>query len=82
MRTWRCRQSSSCATERGTCEFPNLPVDSLRLHTIVLYLLSGGVAMRSLVPGILSTPLLAVEHLLQPAARRLCSMMTVELVRK
>ncbi len=62
--------------------FPNLPVDGLRFHTIALYLLSGGVAMRSLVPGAFFTPLLALERLLQPAGRMLCSMMTVELVRR
>ena len=42
-------------------EFPNLPVDGLRFHTIALYVLSGGVAMRSLVPGAFFTPLLALN---------------------
>jgi SAM-dependent methyltransferase len=67
---------------RYDAEFPGLPVDSLRLHTIVLYLLSGGVSMRSLVPGVLFTPFLTAERLLSPAGRYLASMMTVELVRR
>jgi hypothetical protein len=63
-------------------EFPNLPVDRLQLHTIMLYLLSGGVSMRSFVPGALFRPMLAVERLLAPAGRWVASMMTVEFVRQ
>jgi SAM-dependent methyltransferase len=62
--------------------FPDLPIDRLRLHTIGLYLVSGGVSMRSLAPGAMFMPLLAVERLLSPAAPQLASMMTVELVRR
>ncbi len=68
--------------ERYDAEFPGLPVESIRLHTIVLYLLSGGVSMRSLAPGALFTPFLMAERLLSPANRSLASMMTVELVRQ
>jgi SAM-dependent methyltransferase len=68
--------------ERFNAEFPELPVDRLRFHTIWLYLVSGGVSMRSLAPGVLFTPLLAIEHLLSPASRFLATMMTVELVRR
>lgn len=61
--------------------FPDLPVDRLHFHTIVLYLLSGGVSMRTLVPAVLFAPLLATERIVAPAGRMLASMMTVELVR-
>jgi SAM-dependent methyltransferase len=64
-------------------EFPHLPVAALRLHTIALYLLSGGVSMRALLPGALFTPLYVLERLpLVLAAPVLASMMTVELVRR
>ena len=61
--------------------FPDLPVDRLHFHTIALYLLSGGVSMRALVPAALFAPLLSAERLLAPAGQMLASMMTVELVR-
>jgi hypothetical protein len=67
---------------RYDAEVPELPVDTLRFHTMALYLLSGGVSMRSLLPGALFAPALAVERLLAPAGRTLASMMTVELVRR
>ena len=63
-------------------EFPELPIERLRLHTVALYLLSGGVSMRSFLPGALFAPVVAVEGLLSPAGRTLASMMTVELVRR
>jgi SAM-dependent methyltransferase len=63
-------------------EFSDLPIDRLRLHTIALYLLSGGVSMRALLPAVLFAPAVAVERLFDPAARVLASMMTVELVRR
>ena len=63
-------------------EFPNMPVDRVDLHTIGMYLLSGGVSMRSFLPGSLFAPVFAVERLLAPAARTLAHMMTVELVRR
>ena len=66
---------------RYDAEFPNLPVDRLRLHTIGLYLVSGGVSMRALAPSGLFMPLLLAERLLAPAGTFLASMMTVELVR-
>jgi len=67
---------------RYDAEFPRLPVDSVQLHTIVLYLVSGGVSMRSFLPGWLFGPLLAVERLLTPAGRLLASAMTIELVKR
>ncbi len=62
--------------------FPRLPVDRLRLHTIALYLLSGGVSMQSLVPGFCFPALQRIEASLAPANKALASMMTVELVRR
>ena len=67
---------------RYDTEFPRFPVDRLRFHTIWLYLVSGGVSMRSLAPGALFTPLLALERLAAPAGRFLASMMSVELVKR
>jgi len=67
---------------RYDADFPELPVDRLRLHTVFLYLLSGGVSMRSFLPGIAFGPVERTERLLAPAGRRLASMMTVELVRR
>jgi SAM-dependent methyltransferase len=63
-------------------EFPLLPVEHLRFHTIALYLLSGGVSMRSFLPGMCFPIIHAFEHLLSPAGRLFGSMMTVELVRR
>jgi SAM-dependent methyltransferase len=68
--------------ERYRAEFPNLPIDRVRFHTIVLYLLSGGVSMRSFAPAAFFSPVLTVERLLAPVGSRLASMMTVELVKR
>jgi SAM-dependent methyltransferase len=67
---------------RYDAEFPRLPVDRFRLHTIVLYLLSGGVSMRGLVPGALFNVLAGIEELFAPLQRSMASMMTVELVKR
>jgi SAM-dependent methyltransferase len=67
---------------RYDAEFPDLPVDRIELHTVLLYLVSGGVSTRSLVPGFAFPPLLVAERLLKPAIGSLASMMTVELVRR
>lgn len=67
---------------RYDAEFPQLAVDQVRLHTIALYLASGGVSMRSLVPGFMFRPMLLLERMLAPAGPALASMMTVELVRR
>lgn len=68
--------------ERYRAEFPHLPIDRIRFHTIALYLLSGGVSMRSLAPASLFKPALALERLMAPAGSLLASMMTVELVKR
>ena len=67
--------------QRYDAAFPRLRVERLRRHTILLYLLSGGVSMRSLMPGALFAPVLALERLLAPASEMLATMMTVELVK-
>jgi SAM-dependent methyltransferase len=67
---------------RYQSEFPRLPIDRFRTHTIASYLLSGGVSMRSFAPGLLFRPTLALEHLLAPLALSLASMMTIELVKR
>jgi SAM-dependent methyltransferase len=66
---------------RYDAEFAELPVDRIKLHTIALYLLSGGVSMRSFLPGALFPLLLAGERALTRTSGSLASMMTVELVR-
>jgi SAM-dependent methyltransferase len=63
-------------------EFPNLPVVRMHLHTIALYVISGGVSMRALAPAVLFRPLLAIERMFEPAGRSLASMMTIELMRR
>jgi SAM-dependent methyltransferase len=67
---------------RYDAECADLPIDRIRLHTIGAYLLSGGVSMRSLLPGWLFDPIWAAERLLTPASSTLASMMTIELVRR
>ncbi|HXW05576.1 MAG TPA: class I SAM-dependent methyltransferase [Vicinamibacterales bacterium] len=67
---------------RYDADFPNLPVDSIRLHTIVLYLVSGGVSMRALLPASLFRLVVWLERLAAPAGPLLASMMTIELVRR
>jgi SAM-dependent methyltransferase len=67
---------------RYDSEMPRLPVDRFQLHTYVMYLLSGGVSMRSFAPAAFFKPLLGLERLLAPAGSSLASMMTIELVKR
>lgn len=60
--------------------FPTLRIERVTPHTALLYLLSGGVSMRSLAPGVLFAPVAGAEALLGPHIRHVASMMTVELV--
>jgi SAM-dependent methyltransferase len=58
-------------------EFPALRLVRVRYHTAFLYLLSGGISYRALVPG-WSYPLFSTcERLLTPAMRLVASQMTV-----
>ena len=52
---------------RYDAEMPHLPVDRFQLHTYVLYLLSGGVSMRSFAPGAALHAAAGLEQLLAPA---------------
>jgi SAM-dependent methyltransferase len=60
-------------------EFPELEIHDVDPHTALTYVLSGGVSMRSLLPGIAFGPVAALEKSLGPAIRHIASMMTVEL---
>lgn len=62
-------------------EFPELPVERIALHTTLLYLFSGGVSMRSLLPGFLFGAARRLDGIAGPK-RSTASMMTVELVRR
>jgi len=48
--------------------FPQLKVETSDCLPWLAYLLSGGVTMRHLVPGILNAPIRGMEHLLSPVA--------------
>jgi SAM-dependent methyltransferase len=67
--------------DRFDATFPELEVVRITPHTVLSYLVSGGVSMRSLLPGAAFAPLRAAERLLGPALPRLATMMTVELLR-
>jgi SAM-dependent methyltransferase len=60
-------------------EYPRLKIASLRNHTPLLYLLSGGFTLRQLVPGFVYPAARAVEYLLSPADNWLGMFMTVVL---
>jgi SAM-dependent methyltransferase len=66
---------------RFEAEFPGLEIVRVVPHTVALYALSGGLSYRSLAPGFLFPAVAAIEELAcaLPPARRLASMMTVEL---
>lgn len=62
--------------------FPGLEIRRVEPHTILLYLLSGGVSMRDFLPAAALGPLAAAEGLLPDSLRQqLCTLMTVELVK-
>ena len=67
---------------RFELEFPELEIIRTEPHTVLLYLLSGGVSMRSLVPGFAFKPLKTAERLLGPALPFLATMMTVEILKR
>lgn len=63
--------------------FPELLIHRVEPHTIALYLLSGGVSMRSLAPAMALEPLAAAEAMLPDCWKeKLCTLMTVELVKR
>jgi SAM-dependent methyltransferase len=62
--------------------FPELELRRIEPHTVLAYLLSGGVSMRDLLPAAALDPLLAAEDLLGPLKRHAAMLMTVELVKR
>ncbi len=58
-------------------QFPLLKVASLRNHTPMRYLISGGLTLRQLLPGFAYPAVLALEWLLTPANNLLGMFMTV-----
>ncbi|MEW5913750.1 MAG: class I SAM-dependent methyltransferase [Thermodesulfobacteriota bacterium] len=58
---------------------PGLELARLSLHTPLAYLLSGGVSLRSLLPGWAFGPLRGLERALSPLNRWLAMFMTIEL---
>jgi SAM-dependent methyltransferase len=58
-------------------EFPRLKVVSLRNHTPMRYLISGGLTLRQLLPGFMYQAVMATEWLLSPANNLLGMFMTV-----
>jgi SAM-dependent methyltransferase len=63
--------------------FPELEILRVEPHTILLYLLSGGVSMRSMAPAKAFDPLFTAEEMLPEwLKQRLCTLMTVELVKR
>jgi SAM-dependent methyltransferase len=66
---------------RFESEFPMLQIHSVVPHTALTYVLSGGVSMRSLLPGFAFGPIAALEQHLGRSIRFIASMMTVELLR-
>ncbi len=66
---------------RFESEFPDLEIRRVEPHTVFLYLLSGGVSMRALMPGVAFGTCQAVERLLGSAVCHVATMMTVEVVR-
>jgi SAM-dependent methyltransferase len=63
--------------------FPELEILRVEPHTILLYLLSGGVSMRSMAPAKAFDPLFTAEEMLPEwLKQKLCTLMTVELVKR
>lgn len=94
--TWELEFSSAMTSANGALpwivfvrdrtqfesEFSQLEIARVEPHTASLYLLSGGVSMRAMVPGQLFEPLLFAEKTLGPLMRHFATMMTVEIVRR
>lgn len=62
-------------------EFQKLQIRNITPHTAFTYLLSGGVSMRSFLPGTAFEPLAAAEAAMGRALKWAAMMMTVEIVR-
>ena len=62
--------------------FPDLEIVEVEPHTVLLYLLSGGLSYRGIAPAALFPLVARAEEMLGPARRLLASMMTIELKKK
>lgn len=62
--------------------FPNLEIQSIKLHTKLVYVLSGGLSYISMIPDFLIKPFWMLEALLSPLNRWLACNMTVTLKKK
>jgi SAM-dependent methyltransferase len=60
-------------------EYPGLKIISIRNHTPMRYLLSGGFTLRQLIPGFMYPIAKAIEFVLTPANNRIGMFMTVVL---
>jgi hypothetical protein len=67
--------------DRFEKEFPGLRLRSIRYHTPLRYLLSGGVSRRNLAPGWSFGLTTALEKLGKPVAAWFSMFQTIELVR-
>jgi SAM-dependent methyltransferase len=63
-------------------EFPKLRIVSMRNHTPIRYLLSGGLTLRQLVPSFTYSAVKAVEYLLSPLDNLLGMFQTIELQKR
>ncbi len=94
--SWRLDSSSAMSTanvalpwmvfvrdrEKFESEWKELEIERVEPHTALLYLLSGGVSMRNLVPGPVFEPVQFTEEILGSRICHLATMMTVELARR
>lgn len=62
--------------------FPKLELRRVEPHTVLAYVLSGGVSMRDVLPAAALDPLLVAEDLLGAHKRHAAMLMTVELVKR
>jgi hypothetical protein len=65
--------------ERFEKEFPRLKIKSVRYHTPLRYLLSGGVSLKSLVPGFSFGLVSLLEKILRIFGKDFSMFMTIEL---
>ena len=68
--------------ERFGKDFPHWRIRSITPHTPFAYLLSGGVSMRGLIPGLLFTPVRRLESVLSPWMNAIAMFATIVLERR
>jgi len=62
-------------------EFPKLKILSIKYHTPIMYLLSGGVSRKSFVPEVTFSFWSFIEKILNPLSRQLGMFQTIEIVK-